>query len=73
MKMTPVISSNVQSVGYAPETKTLAVQFKSGGLYHHEDVSPEAHAAFMAAESKGKHYREHISKHQFKKVGASDR
>lgn len=51
-------SSNIEAIGY--KNGILSVQFKSGGLYHYEDVTPEQHRAFMAADSYGKHHREHI-------------
>ncbi|HEY1806029.1 MAG TPA: KTSC domain-containing protein [Terracidiphilus sp.] len=52
-------SSNIQAVGYDPQAKEMHVQFSSG-TYVHEGVSPEQHAALMAAPSKGKHYHAHI-------------
>lgn len=58
--MTPVKSSNLSAVGYDPATRALTVQFKSGASHHYADVSPEAHAALMAAESVGKHFHAHI-------------
>lgn len=63
--MTPVTSSNIAAIGYDPATKALTVQFKSGAQHRYADVSPDAHAALMAAESKGKHFHAHIrSAHQ---------
>lgn len=73
MEMKPVTSSNIARIGYDPAARNLAVEFKSGGVYHHADVSPEDHAAFMAADSKGKHYNSHISKFKFKKVAGGER
>ncbi len=60
IEMHPVESSNVESIGYHPETKTLAVKFKSGGLYHHADVPQSVYDAFASADSKGKHYGAHV-------------
>lgn len=54
--MHDVESSNIAAVGYHPETQTLHVKFKGGAHYSHAGVSSEAHTAFMASESKGKHY-----------------
>lgn len=72
-EMVPVTSSQISKIGYDEETQTLAVEFKakggSGSLYHYSDVSPETHAAFMKAESKGTHLGKHIKgKHPFKKI-----
>ena len=66
---TPVDSSNIVSVGYDPEAKRLSVEFKGGAVYHHDECSPEDHSAFMAAESKGKHYHANI-KGKFKHTKA---
>lgn len=54
MKMTPCKSSQVAEYGYDPDTKTLAVRYKSGGLYHYSDVTPEVHDELCKAESVGK-------------------
>jgi hypothetical protein len=62
-------SSNVTGIGFDPATKTLRVRFKGGSLYDHHDFTPEDHAAFMAADSKGSHYHSAIKgKFKFTKV-----
>ncbi len=58
--MTPVVSSNIKAVGYDPASKTMRVEFHSGGVYDHADVPPAQHAAILAAPSVGKHYNRHI-------------
>ena len=70
MQLTPINSSNIHSVGYDLDTRTMRVRFrdrtdrhgavKPGGIYEHQDVPQEAFDAFMAAESKGAHYAQHI-------------
>lgn len=67
--MTPVESNQVGAVGYDPASKTLAVTFTrgAGAIYHYPNVEPEVHAAFMAAESKGKFFGEHIKTLPFDK------
>ncbi len=40
MTMHPVISTNVIAVGYDPRTRTLRVQFRSGGTYDYCGVDP---------------------------------
>jgi len=52
--MIPVESSQIQSIGYDPATKTLLVNFKRGGIYSYAGVPQEVFDAFLAAESKGK-------------------
>lgn len=58
--MLPVESSNVKSVGYDADSQTLAIEFKSGGVYHYEDVPKQTFADLMAAESPGKYVRSKI-------------
>lgn len=60
MKMHPVTSSNLKAVGYDPETKTLRVQFSSGGSYDYPGVDPELHEQFLAADSVGKFFHSRI-------------
>lgn len=70
--LVPVDSSQVAAVGYDAGTKTLAVQFKHGAraFYHYPNVEPETHAAFMASESKGIFFSEHIKALPFEKFPA---
>lgn len=70
--MTPVQSSQVQAVGYCAETKTLSVTFTRGPghIYQYTDVPPETHSAFVAAESIGKYFGQHIKPLRFKKFPA---
>ena len=56
IKLTPVKSSSIAAIGHEPKSSTLAVQFKNGGLYHYEGVSPQAHAALIGAKSIGAHF-----------------
>lgn len=60
MRLEPVQSSNIVAVGHDAETSKLFVQFKSGGTYQYDNVPPEAHAAFVGAESVGKHFHAEI-------------
>ena len=64
-------SSQVHSIGYDANTKTLAVQFNSGGTYHYHDVPQEKFNAMRDAESPGSHLGKHIKgAHKFTKLGA---
>lgn len=67
--MVQVESSQVACIGYDAERKTLAVQFKhgAGAIYHYPNIAPEFHAAFMAAESKGKFFRLNVRLLPFEK------
>jgi len=66
MERTPVESSNVASVGYDEETKTLEVAFKSGSIYQYSGVEPQTHADLMGAESIGKFVQQNIVKAGFR-------
>lgn len=54
MRMIPVQSTNIAAIGF--EAGELCVQFHSGARWSHFNVPAEAHSAFLAAESHGKHY-----------------
>jgi hypothetical protein len=55
MDLKPVESSNIHSIGYDPETRTLGVRFKNKpeALYTYSDVPPAVYAALEGAESIG--------------------
>ena len=55
MKMQLVKSSNVRAVGYDLETKTLQVEFMSGGIYQYAGVPPEMYTDLLSAESVGRY------------------
>jgi hypothetical protein len=56
----PVSSSNLRSVGYDPETQTMGIEFKSGGVYRYDGVPPALHAGLMGASSHGSYFHENI-------------
>jgi KTSC domain-containing protein len=56
----PVESSSVKSIGYDSITKTLEVEFGSGGVYRYAPVPPEKYTAMLASESKGKYFQTFI-------------
>lgn len=53
MNRTPVNSTNIRSLGYEQETRTLEVEFHNGGLYQYAGVPDTIYRAFMRAASKG--------------------
>lgn len=67
--LTPVKSNQVAAIGYDPTSQVLAVSFTrgAGAIYHYPGVTPEQHAAFIGAESIGKHFGQHIQGRAFKK------
>ena len=56
MKMIAVKSSMIRTMGYDPETQTLAVTFKKGTTYHYADVPEEEYEGLLAAKSQGKYF-----------------
>lgn len=70
--MTPVESHQIAAVGYDASRKTLAVTFTrgSGAVYHYPNVDTKVHTDFMAAESKGAFFGQHIKALPFQKFKA---
>ncbi len=60
MNRTPVRSSDIRSVGYDPASRTLEVEFNSGGVYQYSDVPETVYQDFMRATSKGSYFHHHI-------------
>ena len=64
----PVVSGNIRSVGYDPQTRRLEVEFHGGEVYSYHDVSEEEHRHLMSAASIGKHFHAHIKhRHSYSK------
>lgn len=66
--MKPVDSSTISHIGHE-DGNTLVVRFKSNPKcdYCYPDVTPEEHAAFMAADSKGSHHHRTFKGRPFSK------
>lgn len=68
IEMQDTASSQIHSIGHDAETSTLAIRFyrgygrdqRPGSLYHYANVNAETFAAFRDAESKGRHFGQHI-------------
>ena len=59
-----VSSSNIRSIGYDPESKTLEIEFHSGGIYQYFNAPESIYNALMSASSHGSYFHRHI-KDQF--------
>ena len=57
---TDVDSSNVESVAYDGETKTLAIKYVNGGLYSYDAVDMQVYTDLVHAESVGKFLNQQI-------------
>lgn len=64
MRMIPVASSNLSSVGYDPITKTLRIAFHSG-TYDYYNVPESVYEGLLNAGSKGEYHAAYI-KHSYK-------
>lgn len=62
MEYFTVSSTNIQSVGYDPESMTLAVNFASGTEYHYYGVPADVVEQFRQAPSPGRFLNEQIKK-----------
>ncbi len=60
MERQKVESSMLREVGYDPETRTLEVEFTSGGVYEYYDVPPEVYDGLLRAESYGQYFQANI-------------
>ncbi len=53
MKMTPVVSSMVHSVGYDEDTMEMQIKFKNGKTYAYDNVDPDDADELINASSVG--------------------
>lgn len=60
MERVPVASTNLASVGYAPERRLLHVEFIGGRVYEYAGVPASLHDGLMRAASKGTFFARHI-------------
>lgn len=62
MDRTRVRSSNLESVGYDPETQTLEIAFLNGSIYQYFNVPQSVYEGLMGAASHGTYFDRHIKK-----------
>lgn len=69
MKRTQVKSSNLISIGYDEDTKTLEIEYHNGGVYQYFNVQPKVYARIMVAPSIGRFFHQVIKpNYSYKKV-----
>lgn len=69
MKRLAVHSSNIRAISYEPETRTLEVEYRNGGIYQYSGVPEPTYQGLMRATSKGSYLHNHIKdKYSFKQV-----
>lgn len=65
----PVSSSNLESVGYDPDSAVLEIEFRDGSIYQYSGVPQHVHTALMTAASLGSFLHKHIKgKYPYRKV-----
>lgn len=74
MKRSPVSSSNLEAVGYHPESRTLEVEFRHGGVYQYFEVPMHRYVGLMTSTSKGSFFHQFIKKagYKYRKVPEFD-
>jgi hypothetical protein len=65
MNRVPVSSSNLASVGYAAESKTLEIEFQNGSIYQYFNVPKNIYSGLMSAASHGSYFDAYIKKGGF--------
>lgn len=60
MNRDSVISSNVASVGYDPQTMTLEVEFLGGSVYQYFDVPESEYSGLIGADTVGGYLNSNI-------------
>lgn len=60
MKRQMIESSMIRSVGYDEASRTLEVEFMSGGIYEYYNVPPQAYKELLAAASHGRYFLANI-------------
>jgi KTSC domain len=53
-------SSAIRSAGYDPITKTMELEFQSGGTHEFADVAPEHFSGLVQSDSAGRYFHQHI-------------
>ena len=65
MKRKPVQSSNITAIGYNAEKHILEVEFKTGSIYHYENITCELASNLLNAPSVGKFFNQEIRSLKF--------
>jgi hypothetical protein len=55
-----VESSNLASIGYNRDRRVLAIEFKSGAIFHYRNVEEGLYERFLSADSLGSFFYHHV-------------
>ena len=70
IEMIPVVSSNVESIGYDEDTQILKIKFLSGAIYEYKNVPIMEFEQLKNASSVGSYlYRNIKNNYPYEKVG----
>ena len=70
MQMTPVSSSNVDSVGYDESTQTLQIKFLNGTVYQYLNVPQMLFDSLFQAPSMGSYFNRYIrNQYPYERIG----
>lgn len=58
--LTPCESINIKAHGYDAATRTLAIKFSGGAIWHYAGVTPEIYSGLVAAPSCGSFFAKSI-------------
>lgn len=58
--LTPITSSNLAAIGYNPHKRILAVEFKSGAIFHFAGISETVYQQLLEAPSRGSYFHKEI-------------
>ena len=64
MERQPVVSSNINSIGYDDKTKTLEVEFFDQAIWKYSPVTREGYTELMNSESIGSYFAKNIRKNE---------
>ncbi|MEP0825705.1 MAG: KTSC domain-containing protein [Nitrososphaera sp.] len=69
MERQAVQSSNIRSIGYDATTRTLEIEFSSGGVYQYYSVDEAVYEQLISASSIGSFFHQHIrDKYQTQRI-----
>ena len=60
MEYIAVSSSNIETVGFDPDTQTLAIAFRSGTEYHYYNVPSNVFEELKSASSPGQYFATYV-------------
>lgn len=64
MERKSVKSSQINSIGYDPNSRILEIEFNNGKVYQYAPVTASCHQELMSAESHGKYFNANIKNNE---------